>query len=136
MKSLLDIFRTLAPASRTPARRTHSVRPSIEALEDRLALSASSFNLHSVLESTGGSAAFFRNPSTDVFTEKTPKGLIQRLPPAHSVTAFSAGPDPNGHADVFAHKDGVMQEFTDSGWQNLNQPRPMQHFAAVSGGRL
>jgi hypothetical protein len=101
-----------------------------------LALSASSFNLHSVLQPNGNSAAFFRNPSNDVFTEKTPQGLMQQLAAAHAVTDFSAGLDPNGHADVFAHKDGVMQEFADGVWQNLNQPRPMLHFAAASGGRM
>ena len=112
------------------------VRLSPETLDDRIVPSASSFNLHSVQQPDGNSAAFFRNPANDVFTEKTPQAQIVQLAAAHEVTDFSAGLDPNGHADVFAHKDGVMQEFDAGSWQNLNQPRPMLSFAAVNGGRM
>src|SRR3989442_129462 len=91
--------------------------------------------LHAVMDSSGVATAFYTDRSTHVFLKKASDGTLSLAIPAQ-VTDFSAGLDPKGHADVFAHRDGVMQEFTDAGWDTLNEPRPMQHFAAVSGGRL
>lgn len=113
-----------------------TIRPSIEALEDRLVQSASSFALHSVTETGGGSAAFFRMKLNDAFYEKTPQGLLQRISAPHTVTDFSAGLDEKGHAAAFAHRNGVMQEYTENGWIKLNEPIKMRTFAAVDNNHL
>jgi hypothetical protein len=136
MKALLNLFRRTRSTSNTTTRRPQAVRPSIEVLEDRLALSASSFNLHAVLQSNGDRVAFFRNPADNAFYEKTPDDHIVQISGPNTVTDFSAGLDRSGLADVFAHVGRDLEEFSNGAWHSLNQPMYMEHFAAVKGGRL
>src|SRR4051794_37551115 len=91
----------------TAAKHSNSgstVRLGVEAMEERMALSASSINLHAIRETSGATAAFFRGVPDDGFYEKTPGGSIVKLDKAHSVIDFSAGLDTGGHAVVFAHR--------------------------------
>jgi hypothetical protein len=102
--------------------------------------SASSFNMHSVVEpATGRTVVVFHvddNVSNALF-ENTGPGDFQQIAPAGAATDFSVGLDPTGHAAVFAHLYGVMQEYTQStGWVQLNEPVAMAHFAAVQNGDL
>jgi hypothetical protein len=113
----------------------------VEGLEDRMVLSASSINMHSVVEATGRTVAVFHgndNVNAPLY-EYTGTSTFQhqQIAPAGAVTDFSVGLDPTGHAAVFAHMNGVMQEWTQStGWTSLNQPVAMAHFAAVQNGDL
>jgi hypothetical protein len=145
MKNLIYAIRNLFPSKPTAARRPSSVKLGFDALEERMALSASSLSIHSVLDASGNSAAFWNNPTpapgTVVYNEgfhfKTPQGVDNVIAPVGAVTDFSAGLDRSGNADVFAHYYGVMEEFTQStGWVNLNQPEQMVAFAAVNNGNL
>jgi hypothetical protein len=128
---------SLFKAKPTAARRPRSVMLGIEDLEQRMVPSASSFNMHSVVETTGRTVVVFHpqdNRNAALF-ENTGPGAFQELAPAGVVTDFSVGLDPTGHAAVYAHKNGVMQEFTQStGWIRLNEPVPMAHFAAAKNG--
>jgi hypothetical protein len=122
-------------ANTKSGRRPESTRLKIEALEDRLALSASSVAMHAVQDSSGAAAVFFHGFSDNALYEKTPGGAVVQLAGANTVTDFSAGLDINGHPDVFMHLYGSMYEHDDSGWHWLNEPIPMLQFAAVKGGR-
>src|SRR5690349_5783062 len=64
VKILLNIFRGLfsGPRTRTHTRRK-SVRLGVEAFEDRMVPSASSFNLHAVMDTSGVSSAFYTDRS-------------------------------------------------------------------------
>jgi len=143
LSKVLDFFRTTSSANRFSAKRP-SLRLGVETLEDRMMPSASSFNLHAVLQTNGSSAAFFRSPSNDAFYEKTPTGSLVQISGAHTVKDFSAGLDVNGNADVFARRAATysgagtvysMYEHDAAGWHKLNEPITMLNFAAVKGGR-
>lgn len=133
------MLRPLFNAKPTAARRPRSVKLGIEDLEERAVPSASSFNMHAVVEATGGTVAVFHqqdNINAALFENSGP-GAFQQIAPAGAVTDFSVGLDPTGHAAVYAHMNGVMQEFTQStGWTRLNEPVPMAHFAAAQNGDL
>jgi hypothetical protein len=137
LNNLFRDFRTTRTAHST--RRPRSVKLGIEDLEGRMVPSASSFNMHAVVEATGRTVAVFHindNVNTALF-EYTGPAAFQQIAPAGAVTDFSVGLDPTGHAAVFAHMNGVMQEFTQStGWTRLNEPVAMAHFAAVQNGDL
>jgi hypothetical protein len=114
-------------------------KPQFEGLEDRMVPSASSLNMHAVVEATGATVAVYHindNVNAPLF-EQTGPARFQQIAPAGAVTDFSVGLDPTGHAAVYAHLNGVMQEFTQSaGWTRLNEPVAMAHFAAVQNGDL
>lgn len=121
-----------------------TVRLGVEAMEERMALSASSFNLHAIKETNGATAAFFRGLADDAFYEKTPGGSILKLDKAHSVSDYSAGLDTAGHAVVFAHRKYTgpgnvhppsLWEHDAGGWHELKPPVAIQSFAAVNGDR-
>jgi hypothetical protein len=126
-----------APRSRQAPRR---ITLQVEDLEERMVPSASSFNMHSVVEpATGRTVAVFHvdDNVNNALLENTGPGAFQGIAPAGAVRDFSVGLDPTGHAAVFAHMNGVMQEFTQStGWVPLNEPVPMAQFAAVQNGDL
>jgi hypothetical protein len=112
----------------------------VEDLEERMVPSASSFNMHSVVEpATGRTVVVFHVDDNryNALFENTGPGAFQQIAPAGAVSDFSVGLDQTGHAAVFAHMYGVMQEFTQSnGWVPLNEPVAMAHFAAVQNGDL
>src|SRR5262249_42401869 len=131
--SMLNPFRstrTSSPATRRP----RSARLEVECLDQRLLPSASSYNLHAVVDAQGSSAAFFRSPTDDVLYELQNGTLTARSTP-HAVSDFSAGLDRAGHANVFAHYNGHMYMYNEAGWFVLNEPMAMRSFAAVNGGR-
>jgi hypothetical protein len=143
LTKILNGFHSAPSSSRSAAKRT-SVRLGVETLEDRMMPSASSFNLHAVLQPNGGSAAFFRSPVNDAFYEKTPSGSLVQISGSHTVKDFSAGLDVNGNADVFARQAPIYSgagtvyslfEHDPAGWHKLNEPITMLNFAAVKGGR-
>jgi hypothetical protein len=139
MKTFRHMFRSLFNAKPTTTRRPRSMKLGIEDLEGRMVPSASSFNMHSVVEATGGTVAVFHSQDhvNAALFENTGPGAFQQIAPAGAATDFSVGLDPTGHAAVFAHLNGVMQEFTQStGWVPLNEPVPIAHFAAVQNGDL
>jgi hypothetical protein len=138
MKTLSRLFRSMFTAKPTATRRPRSVKLGIEGLEERMVQSASSFNMHAVVQ-VGGTATFFHTQDNvnNPLVENTGPGAFTTIAPAGAVTDFSAGLDPAGHAALFAHMNGVMQEFTQAtGWVKLNEPVPMAHFAAVDNGDL
>jgi hypothetical protein len=134
------MLRSLFDAKATTTRRPRSVKLGIESLEDRMVPSASSFNMHSVVEpATGRTVVVFHlddNKNNALF-ENTGPGAFQQIAPAGAVSDFSVGLDTTGHAAVYAHMNGVLQEFTQStGWVSLNQPEAIAQFAAVQNGNL
>jgi hypothetical protein len=96
--------------------------------------SASSFGLHAVTDINGNATAFFRSPTNNALNELS-NGKLTAIAASGTVTDFSAGLDANGHADLFAHHNGRIQEFDGGVWSDLGQPMTMQSFAAVDGGR-
>jgi hypothetical protein len=111
----------------------------LEGLEDRMVPSASSVNMHAVVEATGTtvSVLHINDKVNNPLFEYTGRWTFQQIAPAGAVTDFSVGLDPTGHAAVFAHMNGVMQEWTQStGWNRLYEPVAMAHFAAVQNGDL
>jgi hypothetical protein len=134
------MLRSLFNAKPTAARRPRSVKLGIEDLEERMVPAASSFNMHSVLEPATGRTVVVFHPQDNVnapLVENTGPGQFQQIASAGAVTDFSVGLDPTGHAAVYAHFNGVMEEFTQStGWTRLNEPAAMAHFAATRNGDL
>src|ERR1700733_13686771 len=79
------------------ARRPRSAKLDFETLEDRMVPSASSFNMHSVVEpATGRTVIVFHvddNVSNALF-ENTGPGAVQQIAPACAATDFSVGLEP------------------------------------------
>ena len=105
------------PAS--PRRQRPLKKLRFESLETSRGLFTSSFSLHAVGLASDTSAAFFHIDDSvkTAFFEKTPQGQVNMIATAGNVTNFSAGLDHFGNPEVYAHVDGVMQEYTqNTGW--------------------
>ena len=136
MKTLFDYFRGGRAGRGAPARRPHQARLSVEPLEDRLLMSASSLAIHAVKDNFGSAVFYLKNNG---FYEKDSSGAtLWLIGDPHAVRQFSAGVDSYGKADVFATSaiDNSMWEFNSNGWQNLYAPETMTEFAAVNGDRV
>jgi hypothetical protein len=136
LRRFSTLFARPRPATRR--RRPPTIRLGVESLDERIVLSSSSTGVHAVIDSTGGSVAYFRDKASNRLLEKTDINLTQALAPTGAVTTFSAGLDRFGRAQVFAMYNGRLEFRTDSGgtWQDTLAPRSFRDFAAVKGGRL
>jgi hypothetical protein len=134
MKSFFSLFGSKRSKSRsTSRRRPQTARPAVESLEDRM-VPAASVNVLQAVAVNGGSAVFFQNPNGN-FSQKTVNGNTITLD--RGVTAFSAGVDRFGNADVFTRfQNNGMLEFNSQGVQDIKPPVAMSEFAAVHGDRL
>ncbi len=135
MSGLRNLFARMFSSKPTTTPRPQSKRLGLEALEDRMVMSASSLNLHAVGLANGTSAAFLTNPVNHGLYELTSAGTVTALNAPGQVSTFSAGVDNSGHEDVFANISGSLYNYDAKGWHALNQPEAMTSFAAVQGGR-
>jgi hypothetical protein len=122
----------------TPSMRVHSVKPTLEALEDRLVLSTASTAIHAVNDAFNNSAVFYINRQDSAFYERDAYHGTRELSGPGTVKTFSAGVDNNGYADAFvvAGDNSFWEYNNNAGWHEILGPNYVGSFAAVKGDRV
>jgi hypothetical protein len=132
----MGIFRSKV-RSASPA-RSHSVKPTLEALEERAVLSTASASIHAVNDAFNNSAVFYINRQDGAFYERDAYHGTRELSGPGTVQTFSAGVDRNGYADAFVKAgDNSFWEYNNNtGWHEILGPNYVYSFAAVKGDHV
>jgi hypothetical protein len=131
----MGIFRSQVRS--TASKRAHTVKPMLEALEERVVLSTASVFIHAVNDASNNSAVFYINHQDGAFYEHNASYGTRELSGPKTVQTFSAGVDTKGNADVFVKAtDNSFWEYNSSGWHEILGPGYVNSFAAVKGDRV